>query len=88
MCCCLSMDMYRMGRMGGSCVRTVLWMEGWMGVEELTTHDEQLISSSSLDVGVGIHSEDWNQKSMAKRKLWCTILRREDVLVLADVLLW
>ena len=37
-----------------------------MGVEELTTHDEQLISSSSLDVGVGIHSESWNQKSMAK----------------------
>ena len=70
------------------CVRTVLWMEGWMGVEELTTHDEQLISSSSLDVGVGIHSENWNQKSMAKGKLSCTILRREDVLVLAHVLLW
>ena len=45
------MDVYRMGRMGGLCVRTVLWMEGWMGVEELTTHDEQFISSSSLDVG-------------------------------------
>ena len=82
------MDVYRMGRMGGLCVRTVLWMEGWMGVEELTTHDEQLISSSSLDVGVGVHSENWNQKSMANGKLSCTILQREDVLVLADVLLW
>ena len=59
-----------------------------MGVEELTTHDEQLISSSSLDVGVSIHSENWNQKSMAKGKLSCTILQREDVLVLAHVLLW
>ena len=59
-----------------------------MGVEELTTHDEQLISSSSLDVGVGIHRENWNQKSMAKGKLWCMILRREDVLVLVYVLLW
>ena len=36
---------------GGLCVRRVLWMEGWVGVEELT-HAKQLISSSSLDVGV------------------------------------
>ena len=83
------MDVYRMRRMGGLCVRTVLWMEGRMGVEELTTHDEQLISSSSLDVeGGSIHSESWNRKSMANDKLSCTILQREDVLVIADVLLW
>lgn len=35
-----------MGRLGGLWVRRVLWMEGRLGVEELTTHAERLKSSS------------------------------------------
>ena len=35
-----------MGGLGGLWVRRVLWMEGRLGVEELTTHAERLKSSS------------------------------------------
>ena len=72
---------------GGLCVRRVLWMEGWVGVGELTTHAERLISSpSELDVGVSYSYPSLYQKFMAKGRLSCTIPWREDVFLFAEVL--
>ena len=51
-----------------------------MGVGELTTHAERLISSpSELDVGVSYSYPSLYQKFMAKGRLSCTIPWREDV---------
>ena len=44
-----------MRRRGGFCVRGMLWTE-WIVVDELTSQDEQLLSSS-LDVWAGLHSK-------------------------------
>ena len=72
---------------GGLCVRRVLWMEGCVGVGELTTHAERLISSlSELDVGVGYSYPSLYQKFMAKGRSSCTIPWREDVFLFAEVL--
>ena len=71
---------------GGLCVRRVLWIEGWVGAEELTTHAERLISSSSLDVGVSCSYPSLYQKFMAKGEMSCTIPWREDVFLFAEVL--